>query len=185
MKFSSMSAVALGALTAACAHGGDVVAVAPAAAVTEGVLRYEAVLSGDTDTTRTGSAAIGAATIAVDAAAKTISVQLSVSGLSLGDLSDDLVAGPIGAIHLHNYEPNGDVSLIMPTPYGDSYRDTDDGFTVEIRDYPFADGAALLELTASFADIVGFLDRGSVTVNIHTDAFPNGEISGTLLRAAQ
>jgi hypothetical protein len=49
---------------------------------------------------------------------------------------------------------------------------------VTTNDYEYAAGAALLNSTLSFNDFVSALRGGLIVVNIHTDAFNPGEISG-------
>ena len=50
----------------------------------------------------------------------------------------------MGPVHLHLYAANGDISLLVPFPYGASYAATADGFTLSVDDYSYAEGAALL-----------------------------------------
>jgi hypothetical protein len=149
---------------------------------------YHAVLRGDTPSTSTGSKATGEAHVTVDAQAQTIDITLNVTGITIDQLWDNLVAAPIGPIHLHIYASHdhsaSDTSaLLLPVPFGPSYVATANGFTVTVKDYPYAQGATLLKSDKSFADFVAALDNGRVVMNIHTDAFQPGEISGDVARA--
>lgn len=149
---------------------------------------YHAVLRGDTASTSTGSKATGEAHVTVDPVAQTIDFTLNVTGITIDQLWDTLVAAPIGPIHFHIYASHdhsaSDTSaLLLPAPFGPSYVPTADGFTVTVKDYPYAQGAALLQSDRSFADFVAALDNGAVVLNIHTDAFQPGEISGDVTRA--
>jgi hypothetical protein len=148
---------------------------------------YHAVLGGDTPSTRTGSKATGEAHVTVDRQAQTIDITLNVTGITIDQLWDNLVAAPVGPIHLHIYASHdhsaSDTSaLLLPVPFGAPYAPTVDGFTVTVKEYPYAQGAALLKSDKSFADFVAALDNGLVVMNIHTDAFQPGEISGDVTR---
>lgn len=88
----------------------------------------------------------------------------------------------MGPVHLHLYAANGDISLLVPFPYGAAYTATPDGFTLRVEDYPYAEGAALLRSDMSFETFVATLGSEFVYLNVHTDAFQDGEISGRLVR---
>lgn len=147
---------------------------------------FSAVLRGDNETTHTGSKATGSARIMVDLDKQRINLKLTVNGLTVDKLWDQLVTAPIGPIHLHVYashnhsDPNAS-SLILPLPYGPSYRATKTGFTVIMNDYSYEQGAKTLGSKASLTEFVEAMKNGSVVVNIHTDAFNEGEISGKVI----
>ncbi len=147
-------------------------------------LRFHAALDGKTETSATGSAATGTARVRVDSVTHKVSVDLDVHGLTLDALWDKLVTGPIGPIHFHEYiakpgQPD-DVGLVLPLPYGANYQPTRDGFRVRMKDYDYAAGAKLLGSIATFAHFVTALQDGHVILNVHTDRFTEGEISGTV-----
>ena len=50
-----------------------------------------------------------------------------------------------------------------------------------MRDYAYADGAKLIDNSDSFQDFVDAMNAGRIVLNIHTDRFPNGEISGKVM----
>lgn len=149
---------------------------------------YSAALSGDSVTSKTGSKATGNAQIIVDDANGSVSVSISVSGITVEQLSSALVKAPIGPIHLHLYsspdlsDPNS-VTLALPVPFGVAYENTGTGFSVRMADYPYSLGAALLGAKASLKGFIEALDKGVVALNIHTNAFPGGEISGAILKS--
>ncbi len=153
-------------------------------------ISFAAALSGNSASAHTGSAATATAVINVDPAAQTVSVQLKVVGIPLGGLWDDLVAAPIGPVHLHQYagadlsDPNASV-LAFPVPFGASYTATADGFSVDTGARSYAEGMATLGSKASFDQFMTALDRGMIVLNIHTDAFNGGEISGPVVRSPQ
>ena len=138
-------------------------------------------------TSNTGSPATGLAHILVDPQRKLVSLSLTVDGIALNGLWDNLVRAPIGPIHLHLYgahdhaDPNS-VSLVFPAPFGPSYASTRTGFQVRISNFSYVEGAGLLNSTVTFADFLAALDAGRVVVNVHTNAFHDGEISGEVIR---
>lgn len=156
-------------------------AASPAFAATK---VFTAKLSGDVETSKTGSKATGTARIVVDTEKKTVDVTMDFTGLKIADLEDGLLARPMGAIHLHNYLANGDVVLVLPTPFGPSYADTAKGFSVTMKNYPYADGASVLKSDLSFDGFLAAMASGSVVLNVHTDKFGQGEISGQVVSAA-
>jgi hypothetical protein len=136
--------------------------------------------------TETGSVATGKMRMRVNTERKRVSVDLDVKGISLDALSDALVARPIGPVHFHKYmsdHHHGDVVLVLPVPYGPDYKATARGFHVAMRDYDYATGAKLLGSDLDFGGFVAALKSGQVILNIHTDRFGDGEISGTVKAA--
>ena len=156
-------------------------ALAVATPVSAKTLTFRATLTGTAAPTVTGSPARGVATIKVDTSAKRVSVDLDVTGITLDQLNDGLVAKPIGPIHFHEYRGPDDVELVFPLPYGTDYRATRDGFRVTARDRDFDAGAKLVNSGTSFDEFVNGLRAGRIVLNVHTDKFPDGEISGTAM----
>jgi hypothetical protein len=68
--------------------------------------------------------------------------------------------------------------LVLPLPYGADYRATRSGLRVTMKDYDYTAGAALLKSTLTFDEFVAAMKSGLVILNVHTDAFHPGEISG-------
>ena len=141
---------------------------------------FTAALRGDAVPTNTGSKAVGDAKIVVHAATQTVDVDLKVSGIKINDFWGQVHHAPVGPIHLHHYAANGDVTLVMPFPAGPSYTETADGFTLKVRDYAYTAGAKIVQTPLSFDQFLGALKAGIVVMNIHTDKFNQGEISGTV-----
>lgn len=144
------------------------------------ILTFHASLDGKYGTEPTGSAATGKARIKVDTERQRVSVTMTVDGITTDALWDKLVASPIGPIHFHKYATpgGGDSVLVLPLPFGPDYRATKRGMRVSMKDYDYAAGAALLKSTLSFDDFVAAMRSGLVILNVHTDAFNPGEISG-------
>jgi len=150
----------------------------PAAAKTES---FRATLDGTAIPTTTGSPAHGRVTIKVDTKSKRVSVELDVQGITLDQLNDALVAKPIGPVHFHQYRTADDVEAVLPVPYGANYRATKNGFHVSMRNYSYAEGAKLLNDQDTFDEFVDAMNAGKIVINIHTDKFPDGEISGKVM----
>jgi hypothetical protein len=151
-------------------------------------LAFTAQLRGDKAPTVTGSKATGVARIVVHTHTQTVDVAIDVAGLTPDDLWTKLKGAPIGPIHLHLYGSRdrsgaGAVSLVMPVPYGAAYAPTAKGFQVRMTALPFATGAALVGTDQSFDQFVGDLQTGRVVLNIHTNRFTDGEISGDIAPA--
>jgi len=146
-------------------------------------LNYAATLDGVTAPTNTGSLATGTARVSVNTDTQTVSVQMQIHGVTLDQLWDHVIHAGMGPVHLHLYAADGDISLLMPFPYGATYAATPDGFTLSVADYSYATGAALLQSEMSFDTFVSTLGSEFVYLNIHTDAFQDGEISGRLAPA--
>ena len=51
--------------------------------------------------------------------------------------------------------------------------------------YDYAAGAAILKSTLSFDAFIEAMSSGTVVLNIHTDKFGNGEISGKVSQLTQ
>ncbi|WP_066590754.1 CHRD domain-containing protein [Sphingomonas pruni] len=150
----------------------------PAAAKTES---FRATLDGTAIPTTTGSPAHGKVTVKVDTKSQRVSVELDVQGITLDQLNDALVAKPIGPVHFHQYRSADDVDAVLPVPYGANYRATKNGFHVSMRNYSYAEGAKLLNDQDTFEEFVDALNAGKIVINVHTDKFPDGEISGKVL----
>ena len=154
------------------------VAAAPAGAKT---LLFHATLDGQNDYAKTGSQATGKAKIKVDTDRKLVSVDLDVDGISAPQLWAKLVEKPIGPIHFHLYHSDGSAVLVLPLPYGPNYHTLPHGLHVKMVKYDYATGAKLLNSTLSFEDFVAAMKSGTVVLNIHTDKFNAGEISGKVI----
>ena len=87
---------------------------------------------------------------------------------------------PGGTTHLHRYATaaGGDSVLVVPFPFGPGYKAVGNGMRVTANNYDYAAGAALLKSTLSFEDFLAAMHAGLIVLNIHTDAFNPGEISG-------
>jgi hypothetical protein len=103
-----------------------------------------------------------------------------VKGIKLANLYQHLVHATIGPMHLHVYAADGSVSLLLPFPMGPSYTETPDGFALTQIGYRYADGAKILDSKISFDEFVEAMKLGTVVLNIHTERYEDGEISGKI-----
>ena len=101
----------------------------------------------------------------------------------MADLSEHLSHAPVGPVHLHIYAANGDSSLLLPFPMGPAYTTIPDGFAVRVKNFPYADGAKIIASDMTFSAFLSALDSGVVVLNVHSQKFPDGEISGKLTHA--
>lgn len=154
----------------------------PASSAQAEVLTFHAKLDGKYGAAPTGSAATGVARVDVDTKTRRVSMDLKVKGITADALWDKLVAAPIGPVHLHKYASPGAASsvLVVPFPYGPNYRPTKTGMNLTVAGYDYAAGAKLVNSDLTFDDFVAAMRSGLIVLNIHTDAFNPGEISGTL-----
>jgi hypothetical protein len=173
MGVKTLSGVA--ALAAALA-----LAAAPAGAKS---LTFNAALDGTSGPEPTGSTATGHAKIKVDTDRRRVSVDLDIDGITAPQLWAKLVAAPIGPIHFHKYATaaGGASVLVLPLPYGPSYRTLPHGLHVKMVGYDYDTGAKLLKSTLSFDDFIAAMKSGLVVLNVHTDKFNAGEISGKVV----
>src|SRR4051794_25761870 len=159
------------------------VAVAAPVPASAKILKFHAALDGKYGTDPTGSAATGRAAIRGYTVTRWVTVDLKVQGITIENLWDKLVAAPIGPIHFHKYATaaGGDSVLALPLPYGANYHAKPDGLRVTMKDYDYVTGAALLKSTLSFDDFVAGMQSGLIVLNVHTDKFNPGEISGLVV----
>lgn len=146
-------------------------------------LPFSATLRGDAEPTNTGSKAMGDAQIVVHTDTQSLDVKLIARGIKFADFWEHLWHAPMGPIHFHHYAADGNVTLLTPFPFGPSYAETNDGFVLTVRNYPYAEGAKILGSNMSFGDFVAGMKSGAIIVNIHTNAFHDGEISGKVKAA--
>lgn len=169
----------LGWIAAACAA-----LLASAASARAEVLNFSAELNGRQAPTETGSPATGEGRITVDTENQSVDVFLRVEGISLDGLWDHVIHSGMGPVHLHLYAANGEISLLVPFVYGPAYtQEGEASFTLMLEGYSYADGAELLGSTMTFEQFVATLRSDFVYLNVHTDAFHDGEISGRLVPA--
>jgi hypothetical protein len=157
-------------------------ALAPAAHAER--IAFSATLNGNQAPTITGSVATGNARVTVDTASQTVDIAMDVAGLTIDSLFDHVIHSGVGPVHLHLYAANGDISLLLPFPYGAAYAETPGGFRLEATDVAYAENAARVGSTLTFEQFVATLGSDFVYLNIHTDAVPDGEISGRLVPAS-
>jgi CHRD domain-containing protein len=145
------------------------------------VMKFHATLDSKSIYTTTGSEATGTARIRIDTDRRLVSVDMVVDGITIFQLWSKLMKAPIGPIHFHKVATAGagsGVALVFPLPFGPIYHPTPRGIHVKMDKYDYAAGAKLLNSTLSFDDFVAAMKSGLMILNIHTEKFNLGEISG-------
>ena len=145
------------------------------------ILKFHVSLDGKYGMEPTGSAATGRAVVLVDTTTQRVSVDLDVTGIKVDELWSQLVARPIGPIHFHKYDSSGGSVLALPLPYGPAYQPTSNGIHVVMRDFDYAADAALVKSDLTFGDFVADMKSGLIVLNVHTNKFNPGEISGLVV----
>jgi hypothetical protein len=146
-------------------------------------LEFGASLNGNQAPTITGSTATGSARVIVDTSAQTVDVEMDITGIDIDALYDHVIHMGVGPVHLHLYAANGDISLLLTFPYGATYTETANGFRLQASSVAYAENAARVGSTLTFEQFVATLGSDFVYLNVHTDAVPDGEISGRLAPA--
>ena len=151
-------------------------AAAPAQAE---ILTFQAKLDGKYGKA-TGSPATGKAKVRVDTVKQSLTVDLTLDGITADALWDELVEAPIGPIHFHKYATpaGGDSVLVLPLPYGAHYKATKKGLRITVRDYDYPAVRKMLNTSLPFEEFVAAMRGGLIALNVHTDKFKPGEISG-------
>ena len=153
-----------------------VAGTAPAA-----TLSYTAVLTGAQENPPVATSATGTATFTVDSVTRALGLSLDVTGISLAQLLDRLVAAPGGPVHLHNAPRGSNGPIVIPFAFDTAtYADTATGFALNVSGYSFSDAVALSNSAETFDAFVAGLNAGSYYVNVHTDLAPGGEVRGQL-----
>lgn len=147
-------------------------------------LVFTAAMNGNQYPTTTGSAATGQATLRVHTDTQTIDAEITITGIGFDNLAHHLAHSRMGPMHLHRYTPDGEVALILPFPMGASYVETAGGFTVTLRGYAYAEAAAAVRSDLSFEQFLAALASDPIYLNVHTNAFGEGEISGRVAQAS-
>lgn len=142
-------------------------------------LTFDTSLTGAQEVPPAVTSAFGSARFTVDDVTQELGLSLDVTGISLAQLSDRLVAAPIGPVHLHNAPRGVNGPIVIPFAFDTAtYSDTATGFTLNVGGYAFADAIALSGVSEAFDDFVAELKASNYYLNVHTDAFPAGEIRG-------
>lgn len=144
------------------------------------IFSFGAVLDGAQEVPSVITAATGRATLTVDDAAETLSVQLNVQGIGLDDLRSDLVAAPVGPVHIHNAPAGANGPIIVPFAFDSTYMSTGQGFSITSTNLSYASAAATAGSALSFKEFLDTLLAGSGYFNVHTNAFLAGEIRGQI-----
>lgn len=135
------------------------------------LIQFQSSLDGSQHTTPTGSAATGSATLLFDDVANTFDFSLTVTGLFLGDLRN---VGPNATpLHLHLGAPGVNGGIIAEPVLFGALAATATGLSLTSFD-----------VTLAAANVASLL-AGNTYINVHTNAFPGGEIRGQVLQVGE
>ena len=152
------------------------VAILLAGPATAATLNFSAQLDGAQEVPSVDTNAFGTAELVVDSVTENLFVNLDVTGISTDDLRDDLVAAPVGPVHLHLGARGANGPIVVPFAFNSSYRDTGDGFSLTSI-VTYDSGVSGL----AFGDFLAALTNEEIYFNVHTDAFRAGEIRGQVV----
>ena len=151
-------------------------AILLAGPATAATLSFSAELDGAQEVPPVDTDAFGTAELFVDTITENLFVNLDVTGISTDDLRDDLVAAPVGPVHLHLGERGVNGPIVVPFAFNTSYSDTSEGFSLtSIVSYDSSVSGL------GFADFLAALTSEAIYFNVHTDAFLAGEIRGQVV----
>jgi len=140
-------------------------------------LSFSAQLDGAQEVPSVTTDARGTAGVIVDTITENLFVNLDVTGISTDDLRDDLVAAPVGPVHLHLGARGINGPIVVPFAFNSSYRDTSDGFSLTSI-VTYDSGLSGL----GFGEFLAALTGEGIYFNVHTDAFLAGEIRGQVVQ---
>ena len=175
------------------------IAFADAVAVSEPVA-IESTLSGDQEVTPSGSSATGTSILTLNAAGDALEYSLTVDGLDFGAFIGDGTAftetteDDVTRVHIHNAPSgeNGPIVLGLIDLVASQYDDQDaDDFEIVLNDDGTVTLTGVWEETdpntislSNFVETFREAEEGEEVPfywNIHTEAFPAGEIRGQLV----
>jgi uncharacterized protein (TIGR03382 family) len=134
-------------------------------------------MSGAQEVPPNSADAFGVGKIIVDTTAKTFDLDLFVVGIGLGDLIN---VGPNGTpVHIHNAPAGANGPIVIDLGFFGSFVENGLGISLSLRDIAFGgvQGSVSSDIDSNLEQF--FL--GNLYVNIHTEAFPGGEIRGQIV----
>lgn len=148
-------------------------------------LTFTGNLDGAQEVPNPGSSfATGVGTLSVDVMAQTLNFELLVDSINTFQLNDNLVAAPVGPVHLHNAAAGSNGPIVVPFAFNNvDYQNTSVGFSLNVTNFAYSDAVALSGSSLSFNDFVAALNSGLFYINVHSDDFPGGAIRGQLAAA--
>lgn len=135
-----------------------------------------ATLDGLQEVPSNGSSATGFITVTVDDTTNLFDATLTVDGIFTADLTG--AGGNSTPVHLHNAPPGSNGGIVVDLAFLQAPSDTATGFEIVIDDLLFGgtQGAIVSDPATNLAELIA----GNIYVNVHTSAFPAGEIRGDL-----
>ena len=127
-------------------------------------VRFGVTLTGDQEVPPVDTNAIGLATVEYDDATQTLDVNITVKGISVGEIQ----AGP--GFHLHGPAAVGETAPVIVS-FGTDFEQFGDLASLVVTDVPLSDPGTNEALLLS----------GLTYLNVHSPDFPTGEIRGQLV----
>ncbi len=147
-----------------------------ASSASAGILTANFMLTGDQEPVPTGSSAIGIAQIDYDTTDDTFDISVYVVGIPLANLRP---AGPNGTpIHIHLAPPGSNGGIVIDLGFLGSFAQS--GLGIELNLTNVAAGGTFGGVSSDPATVQQAFIDGNLYVNIHTNAFPGGEIRGNI-----
>ncbi len=117
------------------------------------------------------SAATGSANLIFDTIAKTLDISVTITGISLSDVTfplGGLAFGALGPFHIHQGAPGTNGVIVVPFSSASFYADTATGLSINATGVSF-DATLIPDLLA-----------GNLYLNVHTLDYGSGEIRGQI-----
>ncbi len=146
------------------------------AAATADIIEWNFFMSGDQEVPPNDSDAAGAGQLLYDTDTQTFSLDIMIYGIALSDLAP---AGPNGTpIHIHNAPAGQNGGIVIDLGFIASFVDDGLGIRYQVFDQPF--GGTYGSIFSDPNDNEAALFDAALYVNVHTNAFPGGEVRGQL-----
>lgn len=153
-----------------------VLATALAGQAQAAVLNFTADLDGIQS--GTGSLATGFATVQFDTLSGALSVDLGVQGIALGDLQN---VGPNSTpVHIHFAPPGSNGPIVWDLGFYAPFVVDGTGIRSTANNIVYTEIQGALTSSLSLAQFEQALRDGNTYFNVHTTAFPPGEIRGQI-----
>jgi hypothetical protein len=143
------------------------------------IIELEATLTGDQEVPPVATEASGTATIAFDPETRLFDLDLFVIGIGLDDLAG---AGPNDTpVHIHRGPPGVNGPIIVDLGFMSDFFEDEGGLRLVISGELL--GGQQGELFTAPAGNAAVMLAGNTYINVHTQAFPAGEIRGQIISA--
>lgn len=153
-----------------------IAALSLGATASAGILSANFTLSGAQEVPANGSSALGIGMIEYDTTTDTFDITLFAVGIALGDLR------PVGAngtpVHIHLAPAGSNGPIVIDLGFLASFQQ--EGLGISYSATGVAAGGTFGAIVSDPATVRQAFIDGNLYVNIHTNAFPGGEIRGQI-----